>query len=116
MAIAGLSGQADRNADGVVTLEEAKHALETAHRNVLAASLGPIIGIPALMAAGITELPSALDGVEPGPVVVGTAVSFVVGYASIAWLLRLVASRSIVFFVPYRIALGVVVLAVLAVT
>jgi undecaprenyl-diphosphatase len=41
-------------------------------------------------------------------------VSFVVGYASIAWLLRLVASRSIVFFVPYRIALGVVVLAVLA--
>ncbi|MBM4481724.1 hypothetical protein GS444_24750 [Rhodococcus hoagii] len=33
----------------MVTLEEAKHALETAHRNVLAASLGPIIGIPTLM-------------------------------------------------------------------
>ena len=35
---------------------------------------------------------------------------------AIAWLLRLVASRSIVFFVPYRVALGVVVLVVLAVT
>ena len=58
----------------------------------------------------------ALDGVEPAPVIVGTVVSFLVGYASIAWLLRLVASRSIVFFVPYRIALGVAVLAVLAVT
>ena len=42
--------------------------------------------------------------------------SFVVAYASIAWLLRFVASRSIVAFVPYRVALGVVVLAVLAFT
>ena len=64
----------------------------------------------------MTELPSALGGVEPLPVLVGTVVSFVVGYASIAWLLRLVASRSIVFFVPYRVALGVVVLVVLALT
>ena len=70
--------------------------------------------IPALLAAGISELPSALDGVDPGPVVVGIAVSFLVGYASIAWLLRLVATRSIVFFVPYRVALGVVVLAAVA--
>ncbi|WP_199244604.1 type ISP restriction/modification enzyme [Micrococcus luteus] len=67
MAIAGLSGQADRNADGVVTLEEAKHALETAHRNVLAASLGPIIGIPALMeyiapeVGAIMRLVSSMD-------------------------------------------------------
>ena len=67
MAIAGLSGQADRNADGVVTLEEAKQALETAHRNVLAASLGPIIGIPALMeyiapeVGAIMRLVSSMD-------------------------------------------------------
>ena len=83
---------------------------------VSATRMAFFLGIPALMAAGITELPSALDGVEPGPVIVGTVVSFLVGYASIAWLLRLVASRSIVFFVPYRIALGVLVLAVLAFT
>lgn len=67
MAIAGLSGQADRNADGVVSLEEAKHALETAHRNVLAASLGPILGIPALMqhiapeVGAITRLVAGMD-------------------------------------------------------
>ncbi len=83
---------------------------------VSATRMAFFLGIPALTAAGVTELPSALDGVAPVPVLVGTAVSFLVGYASIAWLLRLVASRSIVFFVPYRIALGVVVLAVLAVT
>jgi undecaprenyl-diphosphatase len=81
---------------------------------VSATRMAFFLGIPALMAAGLTELPSALDGVEPGPVIVGTLVSFLVGYASIAWLLRLVASRSIVFFVPYRVALGVVVLVVLA--
>ena len=83
---------------------------------VSATRMAFFLGIPALTAAGLTELPSALDGVEPVPVIVGTAVSFLVGYASIAWLLKLVASRSIVFFVPYRVALGVVVLVVLAVT
>jgi len=83
---------------------------------VSATRMAFFLGIPALTAAGVTELPSALDGVEPVPVLVGTVVSFLVGYASIAWLLRLVASRSIVFFVPYRVALGVAVLVVLALT
>ena len=45
--------------------------------------------------------------------VVGTVVSFVVAYASIAWLLRFVAHHSIAWFVPYRVALGVAVLGVL---
>ncbi len=83
---------------------------------VSATRMAFFLGIPALTAAGVTQLPSALDGVEPLPVIVGTAVSFVVGYASIAWLLRLVATHSIVAFVPYRVALGVVVLVVLAFT
>jgi undecaprenyl-diphosphatase len=39
---------------------------------------------------------------------VGTVVSFIVGYASIAWLLRFVARHSLVAFVWYRVALGVV--------
>jgi undecaprenyl-diphosphatase len=81
---------------------------------VTATRLSFFLAIPALTAAGVSELPAALAGVEPLPVLVGTVVSFVVAYASIAWLLRLVASRSIVFFVPYRVALGVVVLLVLA--
>ena len=40
----------------------------------------------------------------------GTLVSFVVAYASIAWLLRFVAGHSIAWFVPYRVALGCLVL------
>jgi undecaprenyl-diphosphatase len=39
-----------------------------------------------------------------------------VAYASIAWLLRFVAHNSIEKFVPYRVALGVIVLSVLAIT
>ncbi len=83
---------------------------------VTATRLSFFLAIPALTAAGALELPSALGGVDLGPVLVGTAVSFVVGYASIALLLRLVASRSIVAFVPYRVALGAVLLSVLALT
>jgi undecaprenyl-diphosphatase len=46
--------------------------------------------------------------------VVGTVVSFVVAYASVAWLLRFVAAHSIGKFVPYRVLLGVVLIVVLA--
>lgn len=46
MAIAGLSGNADLNHDGIISLQEAKNALASSHRNVLAAALGPILGIP----------------------------------------------------------------------
>jgi undecaprenyl-diphosphatase len=81
---------------------------------VTATRLSFFLAIPALTAAGLTELPSALDGVALGPVLLGTAVSFVVAYASIAFLLKFVASNSIVAFVPYRVALGAVVLAVVA--
>lgn len=48
MAIAGLSGEADINKDGTVTLEEAKDTLARGQGNVLAAALGPILGIPEL--------------------------------------------------------------------
>ena len=44
-----------------------------------------------------------------GPTGVATLVSFLVGFASIAWLLRLVAGHPITVFVPYRVALGVLV-------
>jgi undecaprenyl-diphosphatase len=37
----------------------------------------------------------------------------VVAYASIAWLLKFVAHHSIAWFVPYRVALGLLLLALL---
>jgi undecaprenyl-diphosphatase len=84
---------------------------------VAATRLSFFLSIPALTAAGLSELPSALgEGVGAAPTAVGTVVSFVVAYAAIAWLLRFVATHSIVAFVPYRVALGVAVLVGVAVT
>jgi len=81
---------------------------------VTATRLSFFLSIPALLAAGIYELKDALSGdIGIGQTVVGTAVSFVVAYASVAWLLRFVAGNSIGKFVPYRLALGAVLLVVL---
>ena len=41
---------------------------------------------------------------------IATIVAFVVGYASIAWLLRYLATHSLRVFVVYRVALGSLVL------
>lgn len=82
---------------------------------VAATRLSFFLSIPALLAAGLFELKDALSGsIDVAQLAVGTAVSFVVAYASIAWLLRFVAHHSIAKFVPYRIALGLVVIGMLA--
>jgi undecaprenyl-diphosphatase len=82
---------------------------------VTATRLSFFLSIPALLAAGLYELKDAVGGdIGIGQTVVGTVVSFVVAYASVAWLLRFVAGNSIGKFVPYRVALGVVLLVVLA--
>jgi undecaprenyl-diphosphatase len=79
---------------------------------VTATRLSFFLSIPALVAAGLFELKDALNGeIGVGQTIVGTVVSFVVAYASVAWLLRFVAHHSISRFVPYRIALGVLVIA-----
>jgi undecaprenyl-diphosphatase len=82
---------------------------------VAATRLSFFLSIPALLAAGIFELKDALGGdIGVGETVVGTVVSFVVAYASVAWLLRFVAHHPITWFVPYRVALGAVLIALLA--
>ncbi|MEU8827812.1 undecaprenyl-diphosphate phosphatase [Streptomyces sp. NPDC048636] len=74
---------------------------------VAATRLSFFLGIPALTGAGLYELKDAVGtGVAVAPLVVGTAVSFAVAYASIAWLLRYVARHSFNAFVVYRIAVG----------
>ena len=84
---------------------------------VTATRLSFFLAIPALVAAGLYELPKALgEGVGAAPTIVGTVVSFFVAYASIAWLLRFVAHHSIAAFVPYRVALGAIVIIVVAAT
>jgi len=75
---------------------------------VAATRLSFFLGIPALTGAGLYELKDALGtGTGALPLAVGTAVSFLVAYASIAWLLRFVAKHSFNAFVIYRIIIGV---------
>lgn len=74
---------------------------------VTATRLSFFLSIPALTAAGLYELPSALsDTIGLVPIVVGTVVSFGVAYASVAWLLRFVAHHTLAAFVWYRLVLG----------
>jgi undecaprenyl-diphosphatase len=82
---------------------------------VAATRLSFFLSIPALVGAGLYELKDAVqESVPVGALVVGTLVSFVVAYASIAWLLRFVAGHPITLFVPYRVALGAGLAALLA--
>ncbi|MER7468808.1 undecaprenyl-diphosphate phosphatase [Streptomyces sp. NPDC097981] len=75
---------------------------------VAATRLSFFLGIPALTGAGLYELKDAVGaGVDTLPLVVGTAVSFAVAYASIAWLLKFVAKHSFNAFVIYRVAVGI---------
>ncbi|MGQ5651572.1 undecaprenyl-diphosphate phosphatase [Streptomyces sp. EKR5.2] len=82
---------------------------------VAATRLSFFLGIPALTGAGLYELKDAVGaGVDVGPLAVGTAVSFAVAYASIAWLLKYVARHSFNAFVVYRIVVGAALLGLLA--
>jgi undecaprenyl-diphosphatase len=85
---------------------------------VAATRVSFLLSIPALLAAGGLEAASQAKAVSAtvgwGPTGVATLVSFLVGFASIAWLLRLVAGHRITVFVPYRVALGILVIVLLA--
>jgi undecaprenyl-diphosphatase len=81
---------------------------------VAATRLSFLLGIPALFAAGLLELKKAVSTHgSVGPTVLATVVSFVVAYVSIAWLLRFVSHHSIARFVPYRVAVGLLVVVLL---
>lgn len=84
---------------------------------VTATRLSFFMSIPALTAAGLYEGVSAGNDVSRtvgwGATAVGTLVSLVVAYASIAWLLRFVAHHRISVFAGYRVGLGVVLIALL---
>ena len=68
-----------------------------------------LLAIPAVVGAGLFELKEIPHGHNDfgwGPTITATVVSFVVGYAAIAWLLRYVSTNSYTPFVIYRILLG----------
>ncbi|MGI8700509.1 MAG: undecaprenyl-diphosphate phosphatase [Nocardioidaceae bacterium] len=82
---------------------------------VAATRMSFFLSVPALTAAGLFELPSAVSGNIPVAATVGaTLVSFAVAYVAVAWLLRFVAHHPITWFVGYRVALGLVLMVALA--
>ncbi|GAB95945.1 undecaprenyl-diphosphatase [Kineosphaera limosa] len=76
-----------------------------------------LLAIPAVLLSGFDQLfDIASDPVPPawGPIFGATLVSFVIGYAIIAWLLRYISTHDFTPFVYYRIALALVLFALLA--
>jgi undecaprenyl-diphosphatase len=81
---------------------------------VAATRLSFFLSIPALTGAGLYELKDAVGGgVGIAPLVTGTAVAFVVAYATIAWLLRFVSGHSLDPFVYYRLGVAVLLVGLL---
>jgi undecaprenyl-diphosphatase len=78
-----------------------------------------LLAIPAVVISGVFSIPDVFDkggaGLTPtgAQMVVATLIAFVLGYASIAWLLRYVAHHTFYPFVLYRVAVGATVLALL---
>lgn len=71
-----------------------------------------LLSIPAVVLSGLYEaLDIGKDGATSwGPTIVATIISFIVGYASIAWLLRWLMTHSVLVFTVYRLVVGVAIL------
>jgi len=84
-----------------------------------AARFSFLLAVPAVVLSGLFQLAGVLSGEEGngeplGYILLATVISFFVGYAAIAWLLRYLTTHSVSLFVGYRVALGALVLALTA--
>ena len=75
-----------------------------------------LLSVPAVVLSGLFELRHVgeKDGAPAIPTAIGVLLAFIVGYGSIAFLLRWLASHSTAVFVVYRVAIGAVVLVLTA--
>ena len=77
-----------------------------------------LLSVPAVVLSGLLELRKIGEGgpgvAGPAATAVATVTAFVVGYVSIAFLLRYLASHSTLLFVIYRVVLGSLVLGLVA--
>jgi undecaprenyl-diphosphatase len=85
---------------------------------VTVTKLSFFLSIPALTGAsilqGVEEADRIANGVGWTNTIVATVVSFVVAYASVTWLLKFVSKHSYSIFIFYRLALGSLLLVLLA--
>ena len=73
-----------------------------------------LLSVPAVFAAAVFEMKDALRSPALGRqglgvLTVGTVAAFVVGYATIAWLLRFLRTRTTLPFIIYRLAVGLLI-------
>ena len=75
-----------------------------------------LLSVPAVVLSGLFELRHVSDGggASAGATVIATVLAFVVGYASIAFLLRYLMHHSIGIFTSYRVALKLMVIVLTA--
>ena len=86
-------------------------------RREAAARFSFLLSIPAVVLSGLYGLVELITGDNEtsfGALAVATLFAFLLGYASIAFLLRYLANHSTLIFVVYRVILGAVVIALTA--
>ncbi len=85
----------------------------------LSARFGFLLAIPAVFASGLFSLPDAFHPVTEGmsasgvQLIVSVIITFVIGYAAIAWLLRFIAHHAMYWFVGYRVVVALAVMALM---
>jgi undecaprenyl-diphosphatase len=86
------------------------------YKREAAARYSFLLAIPAVLASGVFELKDAAGSghVAWGPTLFATVIAFASGYAVIAWFMKFISSKSFMPFVWYRIALGIVIIALVA--
>jgi undecaprenyl-diphosphatase len=91
-------------------------AMSLGLRRESAARFSFLLSVPAVAAAGIFELPKVLHAKDVGgsALAIGLVAATISSYAAIAWLLRFLRTRTTIPFVVYRVALGLVLIALLA--
>lgn len=84
---------------------------------VTATRLSFFLGIPALVAAGVFQAVTHAKYIDEGvgwtATIIGIVTSFIVGYISIAWLLKFVSNHDFTGFVVYRIVVGLALMVLL---
>ncbi|MBX7553124.1 undecaprenyl-diphosphate phosphatase [Streptomyces sp. NPDC004232] len=86
------------------------------YRREAAARYSFLLAVPAVLASGAFEVKDSVAAghVAWGPTLFATAIAFASGYAVIAWFMKWISHRSFMPFVWYRVALGVVIIALVA--
>jgi undecaprenyl-diphosphatase len=85
-----------------------------------------LLSIPAVLLSGLFELYKAIkpdkdeigvipEVIHPTPLLISTIVAGIVGYITIAWLLKYLSKHSTLVFVVYRVLLGILLFALLSI-